>query len=144
MTGIMPVLTFLGGSLAAVAVMVGLAAALGFWASPQIAGEADVRRLGEPYGGARHVAIDSSGNCALALLGDGRLLIARAMGNRIATRVLPLSAVAALRVDRPPQHAGIAVSLRVRDFSFPALQLHLAGNTVPDWLNGLKDGVRPS
>lgn len=135
-------LQFLGGSFAALALIVGLAAALGFRAKRQIAGEVDFSQLGAPYGGTRQIAIDAAGTGALALLGDGRLLVVRAVGSQLATRVVPLSAIAALQVRPVPKRSGIAVTVRLKDFGFPAVRLRIAGNTLPDWINELQHGAR--
>lgn len=112
---------------AGVALLVGLAWALGFRAQTKIVSL-------DPYAKAADVtltdvAISSDGHAALGLSSDGRVLIAKAMGDDVAVRVAPVRAIQSVAVK------GDRVRIAFDDFGFPELVLRIS--TPPLWLGRL-------
>jgi hypothetical protein len=119
------------GSVIAVTVMVGIAAALGFRKAAKL-DEAALARLAAAEGASVEGAvIAGNGKDALARLSDGRLLVARVMGNDVSARVAPAGAVR-LRVAQGRLSATFA------DLGFPALNMRIEDS--PAWLEELAGG----
>jgi hypothetical protein len=120
----------LAGSAAVIAFMVGVAALLGFRRSVRLASMEDLaRHLGEYEPDARLEAalLDSRGRAALARLADGRVLVARAMGDRVSLRAFAASAMRLrLRAGRLTATFG--------DLGFPQLDMALKDEAPPAWL----------
>lgn len=123
----------LAASGAVVLVMVGLAWALGFRARAKIS-ETDLARMAEAEGGAVTGALLSQdGRAALAQLSNGKLMIARVMGDDVSARAAPLAGVRlSLRQGR--------VSAAFADLGFPPL--HIRFEETPPWLAELAKGQR--
>jgi hypothetical protein len=119
------------GSVIAVTLMVGIAAALGFRRTAKL-DEAALARLAAAEGASLEGAvIASNGKDALARLSGGKLMVARVMGNDVSARVAPAGAVR-LRV------AGGRLSATFADLGFPALNMTLQDS--PAWLEELAGG----
>ena len=119
------------GSVIAVTVMVGIAAALGFRRTAKL-DEAALARLAAAEGASVEGAvIASDGKDALARLSGGRLMVARVMGNDVSARVAPAGAVR-VRVGDGKLSATFA------DLGFPALNMKLQDS--PAWLKELARG----
>ena len=86
----------------------------------------------EPGAQLAEAIADANGRSALGLLADGRLVIARAMGDGVSLRILPASA-ARLSLD------GQRVRLRFADLGYEPLNLTLA-ESAPAWLSALAQG----
>ena len=125
-------------SLASIGFLVWLAYLLGFRGGRRIAGEAELLALGSPYGGVQQFLLDTNGASAIALLNDGQLLAAKSVGDRIATRIFPKSALSSmkLRQSKPAQHLGI--ELRFHDLGFASMRLATVENQLPAWLAQLQ------
>lgn len=127
-------------SLAAVGFLVWLAWALGFRGNRRIAGEAEMLALSEPHGGAQQCAIDTGGKSAIALLNDGRLLVAKIVGDRITTRIFDKGAIASIDMRRAN---GLQVRVRFKDFGFASLRLDTLDSAPQLWLGNFsaKTGI---
>lgn len=125
----------LAGSAAVIAVMVGVAYLLGFRGDARIT-EAELALLvaqHEPGGRIDAALIAADGRAALARLTDGRIAIARAMGDGLTLRTLPARAVA-LHV------RGDEVIATFADLGFPPLKLRMNG-TPPAWIAEMARGA---
>ena len=123
----------LAGSAAVIAFMLIVGAALGFAKGVRIADEAQLSTLLAAYEpGARIAssAIDEKGRAAMARLADGRLFIARVMGDEVSLRTQSADAV------RLTYGKG-KVSARFADLGFPSLNMELT--EPPAWLLALGD-----
>jgi hypothetical protein len=111
-------LVVFAASLAGIALLVGLAWALGFRGRDRV-DEARLRALAAeaaPGLAIVRVRIDARGRAGLAWLADGRVLTAAAMGDRIATRLWRES-------DVRLQETGDAVKVTLPDLGYPFLTL---------------------
>jgi hypothetical protein len=123
----------LGGSAGVIALMVAVAALLGFRTRLRIESEADARRfIGEADPDARvaDLALGADGLAALARLEDGRLVALRALGDRVSVRVFASSAARL-------KWRGAALVARFGDLGYPTLHLKLAERS--DWLARLAE-----
>jgi hypothetical protein len=119
----------LAASAAVVALMVLVAALLGFRERVAVT-EAELTRLAEAEGDqAERALVDAEGRLGIALLRSGKVLIARAMGDGIGARELGVGAVRAKRVS-----AG--VRLDVNDIGFPPVVMRMK-HEPPAWLLNL-------
>jgi hypothetical protein len=125
-------------SLASIGFLVWLAYFLGFRGGRRISGEAELLALSDPYGGMQQFLLDTNGASAIALLNDGQLLAAKSVGGRIATRVFPKSALAALKLrqSNPAQHLGI--EMQFNDLGFASMRLATVEHHLPAWLAQLQ------
>lgn len=126
-------LIVLGASTAVVLFMVLVAALLGFRARKRV-DAAELERLvslSEPGACIADSAIADDGGAALARLADGKLVVAKAMGDRVTLRLHAPNAVK-LRV------APGSVSATFADLGFPVLNMKL--NDPPRWLSDLAAG----
>jgi hypothetical protein len=121
-------LPVLGGSVAVILLMVGVAAALGF--RPRTAlDDAALAKLAQGEGASVESAVIApDGKSALARLSGGKILVARVMGGDISARVAPMSAVRA-------QLTGEKLSVQFADVGYPPL--HMTVQTPPAWLADL-------
>lgn len=116
------------GSVIAVALMVGAAAALGFRKTARL-DEAALARLAAAEGASlEHAVIAPNGRDALARLSGGKVMIARVMGNDVSARVAPAGAV---RLKLAPGR----LSATFADLGFPPLNMRL--QDAPAWLHEL-------
>lgn len=121
----------LAGSGAVVLFMIGVAWALGFRAKRKL-DEAELARLAEGEGASvTHVVIAPDGRAAFAALSNGKLMVARAMGDDVSARAAPAAAVR-VRLTQGRLHAAFA------DLGYPPLQLKL--EETPPWLAELAKG----
>jgi hypothetical protein len=119
------------GSVIAVTLMVGVAAALGFRKTARL-DEAALARLAAAEGASvEHAVIAPNGRDALAQLSGGKVLVARVMGNDVSARVAPAGAL------RLKLAAG-QLSATFADLGFPALNMRL--QDAPAWLHELAGG----
>jgi hypothetical protein len=123
----------LAASAAVVAFMVTVAALLGFRARASIDAHELERLLAlyEPGARVAESAFATDGSAALARLTDGKLLIAKRMGDRVTLRIHALGAV---KLAVTPGE----VSAAFADLSFPILHMKL--NDPPRWLADLAAG----
>jgi hypothetical protein len=126
-------LPVLGGSVAVILLMVGVAAALGF--RPRTAlDDAALAKLAQGEGASVESAVIApDGKSALARLSGGKILVARVMGGDISARVAPMSAVSA-------QLTGEKLSVQFADVGYPPL--HMTVQTPPAWLADLAGVTR--
>ncbi|MBX3511407.1 MAG: hypothetical protein KF700_09410 [Hyphomonadaceae bacterium] len=123
----------LAGSAAAIALMVGAAAVLGFRASAKL-DEAELARLADAeHAAIRAAAIDAKGRSALALLDNGKLLAAKVMADGVSARVAQPEQVR-LRARAGKLHVTFG------DVGYPSLHMKLA--EPPPWLAELAGGTR--
>ena len=119
------------GSVIAVTLMVGVAAALGFRKSARL-DDAALERLAAAEGARVEAAVIApNGRDALARLSDGKLMVARVMGNDVSARAAPAGAVR-VKVARGKLSATFA------DLGFPPLHIRL--QDTPAWLDDLAGG----
>ena len=121
----------LAGSAAVVLFMVGLAWALGYRAKARLS-DADLARLAEGEGASiQHALVAADGRAAFALLSNGKLMIARVMGDDVSARAAPRAA-ARVTVTQGRLSAAFA------DAGFPPLNMQL--KETPPWLADLAAG----
>lgn len=121
----------LAGSILAVTLMVGIAAALGFRKTARL-DEAALEQLAAAEGtSVEGAVIAPNGRHALARLSGGKLMVARVMGNDVSARVAPAGAVR-LKI------GGGRLSATFADLGFPALNMRL--QDAPAWLDELAGG----
>ena len=121
----------LAASGAVVLFMIGVAWVLGFRAKKKLS-EADLARLAEGEGGVvTHALIAPDGRAALAALSNGKLMIARAMGDDVSARAAPAGAVR-VRLTQGRLNAAFA------DLGYPPLHMKL--EETPPWLAELAKG----
>ena len=119
------------GSVIAVTLMVGVAAAFGF-RKKALLDEAALARLAAAEGASvEHAIIAPNGRDALAQLSGGKVLVARVMGNDVSARVAPAGA---LRLKLAPGR----LSATFADLGFPPLNMRL--QDAPAWLDKLAGG----
>jgi hypothetical protein len=121
-------LVVLGASALVVALIVGLAALLGFRKGVLLDSAEAVRARVlefEPDAIVRDAVIDSGAKAAAALLADGRIALVRAVADGVGVRIAPAAALSAVL-------AGGVLRVRIGDLGFPDVCLRLAA--PPDWL----------
>lgn len=121
------------GSLGIVAVLSLLALLMGFRKPARLDGRAAFEALAaesEPGARISEALIDARGRAGIARLADGRLMVARAIGDKMSVRAMPARAVR-LRL------AGQRVILSFADLGFPQLSLLLGEGAAPAWLIAL-------
>jgi hypothetical protein len=125
-------------SLASIGFLVWLAYFLGFRGGRRILGEAELLAISRPNGGAQQFLLDVGGASAIALLNDGQLLAAKIVGDRVATRIFPKTALASveLRQSKPDQNFGI--ELRFKDLGFSSMRVATLECHLPAWLDQLR------
>lgn len=115
----------LAGSAAVVLVMVGMAYVLGFRAKRSL-NEAELARLAEgEEAGLESAVIAPDGRAAFARLANGKLMVARVMGDDVSARVAPAAAMR-VAVTQGRLHVVFA------DLGFPPLDMKL--EETPPWL----------
>jgi hypothetical protein len=119
------------GSAAVVAFLVLMVWLMGFRTAARLDDASLAQRLAESEPGARiaDCVVSADGRAALARLTDGKLLIARAVGDGVSLRSLPVSA-AQVRFQGPKAVVTFA------DWGFPPLHLALK-DEAPGWLKAL-------
>jgi hypothetical protein len=120
-------LIILGASAAVVVFMVIVAASLGFRTRARV-DQAELERLvalSEPGARVAEAAFADDGDAALARLTDGKLVVAKRMGDRVTLR---LHAPASVALKLKPG----SVSATFADLGFPVLHMKL--NDPPRWL----------
>jgi len=122
------------GSAAVVALLIFIAWAMGFRNALALDEATFAREVGlaEPGASVSEIAITGDRRAGLARLVDGRLAIARAMGDGLSLRILPANAVR-LSVKQSD------VSVAFADVGYPAVNLRL-GEPAPPWLAALAQG----
>lgn len=122
------------GSAVVVAFLVFMVWVMGFRTALKADAEVIRRELAfaEPNAQLLESVADAKGRSALGLLADGRLVIARAMGDGVSLRILPADA-ARLRLDKQ------RVRLRFAELGYEPLDLRL-GDAAPAWLARLAQG----
>ena len=126
------------GSLASIAMLVGLSYALGFRGRRMLSDESEVVALSKPYGGAQEIMMDANGTSAIATLHDGRLLLCKVFGSGIVTRVFSKDEIVSVENFSPKREHARSVSLHFKDLGFPTLALETSSNILPQWLEDLK------
>lgn len=129
----------LAGSALVVAVLVAIAALLGFRERARLMSRADVAAALAATDRAASIvdaAFDREGRAAIATLADGRLALAKAMGDHIAVRIVAPNALR-VRIRARIRARGEAALVRagVADFGFPGITLHVV--RTPDWLTAM-------
>lgn len=118
-------------SLAAVLIMIGFAAALGFRKQAQL-DDAELARLAATESASVEGAVVApNGRTAFARLSGGKLMVVRVMGNDVSSRIAPAGTVR-VRLDRGKLSATFA------DVGYPPLHMRVA--EPPPWLAALAAG----
>ena len=125
-------------ALAAIGFLVWLAYFLGFRGERRISGEAELLALSRPYGGAQQVLLDTNGFSAIALLNDGQLLVAKIVGDRVATRIFPKSALGSVKLKHRKPDQNLEIELRFNDVGFSSMRLATMDSSLPTWLDQLR------
>ena len=131
-------------SLASIAFLVWLAYFLGFRGERRITGEAELLELSKPYGGTQQFLLDASGASAIALLNDGQLLAAKIVGDRLATRIFPQTALKYIKLYPPKSEQNLGVELRFNDVGFSSMRVTTMESHLPAWLDQLQSKSRQS
>lgn len=125
-------------SVAATAFLIGLAYFLVFRGGRRFASEDEFLALSAPYGGARQHLMDSGGAGGIALLGDGQLLVAKMVGDQVATRVFPLTALGSFLASPAKDGQHWSIKLQFKDLGFSAVTIETNGDALPAWLDRLQ------
>jgi hypothetical protein len=121
----------LAGSAAVVLFMVGMAWVLGFRAKARLS-DADLARLAEVEGArVEGAVIAPDARTAFARLSNGKVMVARIMGDDVSARAAPAAAV---RVALTPGRLDAVFA----DIGFPPLHMKL--KEAPTWLAELAEG----
>ena len=131
-------------SLAAIGFLVWLAYFLGFRGGRRITDEAELVALSRPYGGAQQFMLDTNGASAIALLNDGQLMAAKTVGDRIATRIFPKSAVTSIKLHQKKPEQNLDVELRFNDLGFSSIRVEAIESQLPAWLDQLQSDTSKS
>lgn len=129
-------------SLAATGFLIWLAYFLGFRGGRRFESEDAFLALCAPQGGAIQHLIDAAGAGGIALLGNGQLLVAKMVGDKIATRVFPLSALDRLVTSLAKDGQHLSITLHFKDVGFSAMTLKTNMGTLPTWLDRLPTKAR--
>lgn len=121
-------LVVLSASALGVALMVAIAAMLGFRGVARLDADALSRLAVAERSILVESIIDDRGRAAIAKLSDGRWLVARVVGDGVSARVFPHAGV---RLSRFARGARVDVD----DVGYPPLSLELSG-ALPAWLEG--------
>jgi len=121
--------------------LVWLAYLLGYHGGRRFESEAEFLALCTPYGGARQHLLDLGGQSGIALVGNGQVLVAKMVGDRVATRVFSPSAIEAFDVTHTDPGEIVAVKLHFKDVGFSAVTLKTTLGTMPCWLDHLQPKV---
>lgn len=124
-------------SLAATGFLIWLAYFLGFRGGRRFESEEAFLALSAPYGGATQHLMDAGGAGGIALLGDGQLLVAKIVGDKVAIRVFPLSALDRLVTSPAKDGQHLSITLQFNDLGFSAMTLEMKMGTLPAWLDRL-------
>ena len=127
-------LVVLAASAAVVALMVGVAFALGFRDTAKLDSDMMARLASEESAGVEAAVIDSAGRAGVALLSDGRVLIARVMGGDVGVRV-------AQRANIRVRLRGNRLSVTAGDLGFPAL--NMSADSIPAEIAALAQQESP-
>ncbi len=131
-------------SLASIGFLVWLAYFLGFRGERRITSESELLALSKPYGGTQHFLLDANGFSAIALLNDGQLLATKIVGDRIATRIFPKSALALIKLYQPKSDQNLGIELRFSDVGFSSMRVATMESHLPFWLDQLQSETRKS
>ena len=123
---------------AAIGFLVWLAYFLGFRGERRISSEAELLALSRPHGGTQQFLLDKDGSSAIALLNDGQLLAAKIVGDRVATRIFPKSALASIKLSKPKPDQNLGIELRFNDVGFSSMRVASMQNRLPAWLDRLQ------
>lgn len=126
------------GAVAATGFLVWLAYFLGYRGARRFETEADFLALCTPYGGARQHLLDSGGVSGIALVGNGQVLVAKFVGDRVATRVFSPSAIVSLVGKHTKPGQDLAIKLHFKDFGFSTVALKTSLRAMPGWLDHLQ------
>lgn len=130
------------GSLASIAMLVGLSYALGFRGRRALPDDAELVALSERYGGGQDFVVDANRASAITMLNDGRLLVCKAVGSATVSRVFSTDEIVSAADYRPKRAQARGVSLQFKDAGFPSLKLEMAGEIWPLWLERMEQEVR--
>ena len=125
-------------ALAAIGFLVWLAYFLGYRGERRISDETELLALSRPYGGAQQVLLDAGGFGAIALLNDGQLLVAKIVGDRVATRIFPKSALGSVKLKSRGPNQNLEIELRFNDVGFSSMRLGTMDRNLPTWLDQLR------
>lgn len=131
-------------SLAATFFLIWLAYFLGFRGGRRFESEDAFLALSEPYGGARQHLMDAGGAGGIALLGDGQLLVAKMVGDKVATRVFPPMALDSLLASQAKDGQHLLITMKFKDLGYSAMKLKANLSTLPAWLGQLQTGTNKS
>jgi hypothetical protein len=120
-------------SLGVVAFLSLMAFLMGFRTGTRIDGLDALLAESEPGAAISEGVVDARGKAAVARLADGRIFVARVIGDRISVRTLPARAV---RARLGPNKAVLSFA----DLGFPRLRLRLGEERAPAWLAALGAG----
>jgi len=127
-------------SLTASAFLIWLTYFLGFRGGRRFESEEEFLALSAPYGGATQHLMDAGGAVGIALLRDGQLLVARMVGDKVATRIFPQSAIQSLKSSHASPRRRLSIKMQFKDFGFSPVTLETTFGALPAWLNQLQTG----
>ncbi len=124
-------------SLAATFFLIWLTYFLGFRGGRRFENEDAFLALCAPYGGAKQHLMDAGGAGGIALLADGQLLVAKMVGEKVATRVFPPSTIDRLVSSPAKDGQHLLLTLQFKDFGYSAMTLETNMGALPAWLDRL-------
>lgn len=125
-------------SLTATAFLIWLTYFLGFHGGRRFESEDEFLALSAPYGGATQHLMDAGGAGGIALLRDGQLLVAKMVGDKVATRIFPQSAIDSFVSSHASPGERLSIKMRFKDLGFSAVTLETTSSTLPAWLDMLQ------
>jgi|LauGreDrversion4_2_1035121.scaffolds.fasta_scaffold82666_4 hypothetical protein len=125
-------------SLTATAFLIWLTYFLGFRGGRRFESEDEFLALSAPYGGATQHLMDSGGAGGIALLRDGQLLVAKMVGDKVATRIFPQSDIDSLVSSFDPPGERLSIKMQFKDLGFSTITLKTTLDTLPAWLKLLQ------
>jgi len=125
-------------SLTATAFLIWLTYFLGFRGGRRFESEDEFLALSAPYGGATEHLMDAGGAGGIALLHDGQLLVAKMVGDKVATRIFPQSAIDSLVCAYASSGERLSIKMQFKDLGFSAVTLETKMRTMPAWLKMLQ------
>jgi hypothetical protein len=125
-------------SLTATAFLIWLTYFLGFRGGRRFGSEDEFLALSAPYGGATQYLMDAGGSGGIALLRDGQLLVAKMVGDKVATRVFPQSAIDSLVSSYASSDKRLSIKMQFKDLGFSAVTFETTLGALPAWLDLLQ------
>jgi hypothetical protein len=130
-------------SLVGVAMVVGLAWLMGFRQRARINDESHLLALAATAEKSLpvHVLLDGEGRSGLVVLADSRLILVKALGDRMSVRAIAQAGLRDIAMYRPTRRFALGLRIKTKDLGFPDLVLEVREKEPPAWLDRLRREV---